>query len=139
MLHNLRMSTDDSNGKKGFFPFDPSAFAKIKLGHGVTGKTAYIAAFSVIGLIILAVIFALAGQYQSALMLAGAMIIVAVLACWKIFDFAEKYPQAALLEGAEFVQWTQIQQAAKDPQIIEIKAAPTANTSPPLSISSGGD
>jgi cytochrome oxidase assembly protein ShyY1 len=128
MPHNQRMSTDSNNGKKSIFPFDLSAFAKIKLGPGLTGKISYTSVYTILGELALAVTLAIVGQPILAFVIALLAYGTAWLSNWQISRIGEKNPAAAILEGAEFIQYTQIQQAAKDKGIIiDANAEPITN------------
>lgn len=133
------MSTDGENGKKSYFPFDLSAFGRVKLAPGVTGKISYTTVCTVVGTTAVAGILVLMGQPNLGFALGVLAIGTAWLSNWQISNIAQKNPAAVILDGAEFVKWAEIQQAAKDPKIIEGETVPTANTSPPLSITSGGE
>jgi hypothetical protein len=59
---------------------------------------------------------AIAWSVQNPYISAFSLVVVAVVAWYALhraFDFADKNPAAAILEGAEFVKHEQIQQAAK--------------------------
>ena len=61
----------------------------------------------------------------------------AIWALRRMFNYADKYPNHAIMEGGHFVRYTEITQGAKDPQIIE-NGPLVANTAPPLAITSAG-
>lgn len=98
------------------------------------GYTSYVAAALV--LLGLAVVWSLPEDHVSAKMtifFVCAAIVVAFLgvAYW----YANKYPQFSTMAGADIVRWTELQQNAKNPGIIELSAEPQANTAAPQSIS----
>jgi hypothetical protein len=103
----------------------------IKFGRGVVSKTSYVAALA------MAVWGVVAWRWSENLIAdVGLLVIGAVstgFACWYInrcHEFAERNPAQALLEGAEFLEWSRLEAAAKglaapppgQPQI-EIKPA----------------
>ena len=107
-----------------------SGFGQVRLGRGLIGKTslavmAAIAAFGAIGVtmsgshylqfLICIIILALIGAYLAA-----------------CFWYAGKNPEAVLLEGAELLQWRQMEMAAKNlPSNL-----PDNNVAPPREIES---
>lgn len=53
------------------------------------------------------------------------------------FWYANKFPHFATMDGTEVVRYTELQQAAKEPTVIDGAAKPVANTTPPPSITFG--
>lgn len=89
--------------------------SRIKLAHGVVGKTSAVAlaAFTVLGV----VAFGLKGtDWLPAI--AFAVVVMFLAFFFVVIDFAKKNPGAALLEGAELVQWRRLEMGAKDLPII---------------------
>ena len=43
----------------------------------------------------------------------SALTVIVLLALWKLFQFAERHPQVAILEGSEYIAYEQIQLAQK--------------------------
>lgn len=118
-------------------PIDPSAFSKIRLGKGVVGKVGYVGAFCVVGTVCVAVPIAFAGFAYLAAGVVLAGVGAGIYCMHSMIKFAEKSPGAALLEDAEFIRYTEIQQSAKEPQIIDLEAEPVANIAAPQAILSG--
>lgn len=86
----------------------------VKFGRGVVSKTSYVAAF------VVAVWFAIVWKWSDNLVADGGLLaiglIVSAFAFWYIRasqSFAERNPGQALLDGAEFLEWTRIEAAAK--------------------------
>jgi hypothetical protein len=106
-----------------------SRFGKVKLGQGVVGKTTYatvaaVLAFGAIG-------WAISGASPTlafTICVFIFLVITAYLAA--ILWYAHKNPGPALLEGAELIQFRQLEMAAKD-RPAEI---PSANVPPPPAI-----
>jgi len=57
---------------------------------------------------------------------------------WRVFSYAERHPHHAISEGADVYKILQLEQAAKNPNIIEAQAEPVANTAPPKAITNQG-
>jgi hypothetical protein len=86
------------------------SLTRIRLGSGLVGKTTWaaIAAIAVLGLI--------ASRLSDPWILAGLGALVGVIFMtylWKVMSFARDNPAAALLEGADLVQWQRGELAAK--------------------------
>lgn len=131
------MSSDDSGGNKGSFPFDPSSFSRIRLEKNVSARAAQLLLYAIAGCFSMAAIFAFTGHPTMAFALCVIGVALAVGGGLYIFDFAKKNPGPALLEGAEFLKYFEAQQAAKDPNTIEGELVPTANATPPTAITGG--
>lgn len=56
---------------------------------------------------------------------------------WKVFSYADKHPDHAVSEGAELMRIQEIQQASRDPKVLDLTSEPAANTAPPIAIGSG--
>ena len=128
MPHTQRMSNDDDNGKKSNFPIDLSAIGKIKLAPGVTGKLSYSSVCAVVGASTVAATLAIVGQPVLGFVLEVMALGTIWFSNWQISSIAKKDPAVAILEGAEFVRYAEIQQSAKDKGvIIDEKAQPIQN------------
>lgn len=109
-----------------------------KLGPGVVGRTSHVmAAFLAL---LLAGVVALRGDTSAVFVLivigAAMTIVYLIVSFW----FANKYPNHAIMDGAEFVRHAELEFAASDPKIIDLKADPVANTQAPKAIRGpGGD
>lgn len=110
------------------FPFPFPDFSKIRLGKGVVGKTSSLAAFGVVGFVLISVTFILFDHPWIAAGIAGCIPLSLLIYMWKAFSYAEKNPGIALLEGADLISYSNMQLGAKDISIIEIDAKNTANT-----------
>jgi hypothetical protein len=110
--------------------------AILNFGSGVLGKTAPVVGA---GVIVLGAIAISIDNIWVQLALGAGVCGLIFYFTKEAFKFAHAHPDHALLGGGNLVQALKIQQAAKDPKIIEGEAVPTANTSPPLAITSGGD
>jgi len=99
------------------FNFDRAleGISKVTLRGGVVGKVSFCVVF---------VSLALAGiawSVQNTWVSVGALVGVFVIAfcmLWRLINFADRHPQAALLEGAEFLVHEQIVHASKSDQHI---------------------
>ena len=98
---------------------------RIRLGRGVIGKATYIAGAAVLGLAAIAL-----ALRDPTIGLIIAFLLVIVFAGYFVGSlwFAHKHPGVALLEGAELIQWKQLDAAASDPAAVTDRAP----TSPPL-------
>ena len=83
---------------------------KVKLGGGVFGKTCTV--IMVIALTFGGIAFVANNLWVCVLALVLISIIAFVL-LWRLINFANKNPQAVILEGAEFLVHQQIELAAK--------------------------
>jgi hypothetical protein len=89
---------------------------KIRLARGVVGKASYVAGATIFAIAVIA--FSLRDPfYLFCLAPLAVFVFVAyfVGALW----FAHKHPGVALLEGAELIQWRQLDMAARDVSDLE--------------------
>jgi hypothetical protein len=100
-----------------------SALDKIRLAQGVVGKSSYVAGAALLTLAVIAV-----GLRGTDLLfyLGCFVLVIFVLYFLGVMWFAHKHPGESLLEGAELIQWRQIEMAAKDvaPAQIEKESQP---------------
>lgn len=83
------------------------SLGRIRLARGVVGKTSYVAAAMMFVLALVA--FGLKGA-NAALLTVGAFAVIAfVIYLILVLRFATRNPGLALLEGAELVQWRQME------------------------------
>ena len=104
------------------------------MGPGVVGRTSYV----VYGFLVLALV-SMALLRADTMVVAGIFGIGTVVTLFHIglaYWYANKYPNHAILDGAHFVRQSEIEQAAKDPKIIDVTALPVPNTAPPSAITS---
>lgn len=101
------------------------------------GRTSHVA----LALLLLSfgAIFVLRGSPWIVLGIFAVDVLAAASYVWVAFWYANKYPQFATVEGAEVVRYTELQQSAKEPAVIEGSATPIANTAPPPAITIGGN
>jgi hypothetical protein len=101
-----------------------------KLGPGVVGRNSSIAwAFEVVmlgGVVASAVLHSIP---MLGLSLSGAILVAIVIVISNVY-FGNKNPAAALLEGAQFLEYQHMQMAAKGVPVIEASTPPI--TQPPL-------
>ena len=102
-------------------------FDRVKLGRGVVGKSAYIAAAAI--LVLAAVALRADGSFVLYAAI-GACLIIFLVYFVGVLWFATKNPGAALLEGAELIQWRQMEMGLKG--VDALPAAP--NVEPPTQI-----
>jgi hypothetical protein len=121
------MSDDDSQSDSMKWPFPLTDFGKIRLGKGVVGKTSRIVAFATIGMIFICLAFIWVGIPWLAAACVLLMLGMVGAFCYKAFDYAEKHPGPALLEGADLITFSAMQMGAKDPKIIEGSATGNQN------------
>jgi hypothetical protein len=90
--------------------------SKVNLRGGVVGKVALTV------MIVCLSIALVAWSVHNIWISASALLAISVIAftmLWRLISFADRHPQAALLEGAEFLVHEQIVQGTKkDPQLI---------------------
>lgn len=94
-----------------------NGLAKVTLRGGVVGKVSFIVSLSVLSLTVVA------WQASNILISSaaiGLVFLLALIAMWKLISFADRHPQAALLEGAEFLVHEQIVHASKSNPRIEV-------------------
>ncbi|WP_139221372.1 hypothetical protein [Bosea sp. OK403] len=105
------------------------ALGTVKFGPGVVGRTAPVA----VGIVILgiAAVAALRSEPWMAFLAFGASLSGAIWYLSSILQYANKYPNHAIMEGAEFVKNAALEQSAKDPNIIDLNSIPVDNTSAP--------
>lgn len=99
------------------FGFDKAfdGLAKVTLRGGVVGKITF--AVSLVAFALATIAWSAKNVWISA----GALGLIACIAfplLWRLINFADKNPQAALLEGAEFLVHEQMAHAAKGINII---------------------
>jgi hypothetical protein len=96
----------------------------VKLGPGVVGRNSSIAwAFEFVmlaGVVASAILHSIP---MLGLSLAGAICVAVAIALSNVY-FGNKNPAAALLEGAQFLEYQQMQMAAKGVPVIESSAPP---------------
>jgi len=87
-----------------------SAVNRIRLAKGVVGKASYVAASAVAGLALLAWLL-----HDPRFVLVDAVLIFILFVSYLIgvLWFSNRHPGLALLEGADLIQWRQLEMAAK--------------------------
>jgi hypothetical protein len=104
-----------------------SSLDRIRLARGVVGKASYVAVAAVLAL------GGIAWRLGDPIyLLVAAVLIVLVFAIYfsGTLWFANRHPGVALLEGAELIQWRQMDMAAKTVPNIENK--PISEPDPPV-------
>ena len=92
---------------------------RIRLAHGIVGKTSYVAA----ALFVLLIVAILRDpSYVFAVVVLGVLSFLVYLA--GMLWFANRHPGVALLEGAELIQWRQMDIAAKSITAVENAPVP---------------
>jgi hypothetical protein len=102
-----------------------SSLDRIRLARGVVGKASYVAVAAVLAL------GGIAWRLRDPIyLLVAAVLIVLVFAIYfsGTLWFANRHPGVALLEGAELIQWRQMDIAAKTISSIENKPISEPNT-----------
>lgn len=103
------------------------AFDRIKLGRGVVGKVTYVVVTIVAALAIIAL------RTSDTLLLwglLGSVVLVFLIYFAGVLSFASKNPGVSLLEGAELIQWRQMDMGIKGAETLPM--AP--NIEPPQQI-----
>lgn len=95
--------------------FKVEGLDRVRLGRGVIGKASYVAGVAILGL----------GGIAFALRDTTYLLIDAFLICFVFASyfagslwFANRHPGVALLEGAELIQWKQLEAGARDESAI---------------------
>jgi hypothetical protein len=114
--------------------------SEVKLKGGIFATASWVV---IVVSICLFAVAALAGNVWISCATIGLIFILAFVILWKLISFANKNPQAAILEGAQFLVHEQIQLAAKgvptivpnvnsyveaEPVLKDAKLEETANT-----------
>ena len=88
-----------------------SSLDRVRLSHGVVGKSSYVA-----GVALLALLMVAYSLKDSSYLFAVACFILVLFFGYfgGVLWFANRHPDMALLEGAELVKWRQIEMAAKE-------------------------
>jgi hypothetical protein len=94
------------------FNFDRAidGLAKVTLRGGVVGKVTF--AVVLVSLAMAMIAWTVSNIWLSAAAL-GLVFVLAFSMLWRLINFADRHPQAALLEGAEFLVHEQIVHASK--------------------------
>ena len=92
--------------------------AKVKLGGGVFGKTCTVI---MVVAVTIGVIAWASGNLWVSIGAIGLIFIMTFVLLWRLISFANKNPQAAILEGAEFLVHQQIELASKGVPSIPIR------------------
>ena len=94
------------------FSFDKAieGLTKVTLRGGVVGKVTFAVVFTSLSIALIA--WSVKNIWISAAALA-AVFLLALSLLWRLINFADRNPQAALLEGAEFIVHEQIVHASK--------------------------
>lgn len=93
-----------------------STLDRIRLARGVVGKVSYIAAIAI--LVLGGIAWRLVDPLHL-LMIGGVVALVFVLYFIGVLWFANRHPDVALLEGAELIQWRQMDIAGKSVAVVE--------------------
>jgi hypothetical protein len=99
------------------FSFDKmvASVTKVTLGGGVVGRISHLLMVAVFGLT--AVAWKAADIWLSSAVVAVIAVVVPLF-CWLLIRFADRRPEAAFLEGAEFIAHERLTHASKsNPQI----------------------
>lgn len=88
-----------------------SSLDRIRLARGIVGKASYVAAAGMAVLLTVALVLR-----QPVFLLIVAILAIILFAVYfsGTLWFAHKHPGLALLEGAELIQWRQMDMAARD-------------------------
>ncbi len=87
-----------------------NGLSKVTLRGGVVGKVTFAVVFACLALV--AIAWSVSNIWISAAALCMVFILAFVM-LWRLITFADNHPQAALLEGAEFLVHEQIVHASK--------------------------
>ncbi len=104
---------------------------RIRLAHGVVGKSSYVAVFSILALAVVAYNL----RDPTYLIVVACLLLVLFGSYFAgVLWFAHANPGTALLEGAELIKWRQLDMGIKgEPHI-----TPQPNISPPPEITHSG-
>lgn len=84
--------------------------SRVKLPGGIVGKTCYVlmAVAGSLGAMVVAIRSEIIGYVAI-----GALTLIVLPTLRRLFQFAERHPQVAILEGSEYIEYEQIQLAQK--------------------------
>lgn len=85
--------------------------AKVKLPGGIVGKASYVLIAFCVALASIAVAIRSPGIGYAAI---GTLAVIVPAIIWRLIRFAERHPAPAILEGAEYIAYQQIQLAQKN-------------------------
>lgn len=116
---------------KGYYMLDIGGLlekvSKVKLNGGFVGKTCMV-------IMVVSVCFASIGYSSNSDLLkasiAGLIFLFGTIFLWKLISFADRHPQAALLEGSEFIIHEQMRMGSKNSPIIEISPTDRSQSAP---------
>jgi hypothetical protein len=90
--------------------------SKVKLQGGLAGKMCHVLIFMFLAMAVAA--WSVKIVWVAAMAI-GLMAVVALIVLWRLLNLAEKYPQSALMEGGELLQYAQLVIAKKGgPEIL---------------------
>lgn len=116
LLFSAKYVVPDTSEKGPYIDFGQvfEGISKVKLRGGVVGRVCWVLIFSVVA-IALIIGAAVAFPSSSVVAIIGIVAIILVVCPFlnRIITFADKNPQAALLEGAEFIKYEQIRAGMK--------------------------
>ena len=87
-----------------------SSLDRVRLSHGVVGKSSYVAGVALLALLVVAYSLKDSGYLFA---VACFILILFFVYFGGVLWFSDRHPDMALLEGAELVKWRQIDMAAK--------------------------
>lgn len=102
------------------FNFDRAidGLSKVTLRGGVVGKVTF--AVSLVSVSMAAIAWTVNNVWLSSVALLMVFVLAFVM-LWRLISFADRHPQAALLEGAEFLVHQQIVHAAKTMPVLPLQ------------------
>lgn len=107
----------------------------IKMGPGIMGRSTQLSALLIALALFGAWLFRGSGWAPAAFFVPLLLIVYVVR---RAFNFIEKHPEQALLESSELLRKAELDQAAKQSDIIDVEATPVENTNPPAAITKEG-
>lgn len=108
----------------------------IKMGPGVVGRSTVVVV-AMLGFCSV-VAWAVKDTLWAILLVFFVGIIATMAALYAAFAFANKFPNHAIMEGGQFVDFTKLTQSAKDPTIIDADT-PLTDNKPPTALIPDGD
>lgn len=117
------------------FP-DLGALGAVKMGPGVVGRGSIVLVAIVI--FCLSVSWIVREHLLAVLMLFFVCVSSVLFGLLRLIKYAEQFPNHSIMEGGQFVKFTKLTQAAKDPSIIDASAELTDNT-PPSALAGPGE
>lgn len=127
----MKQRSGGTSGLRAILPFDLGIviknLSKVKLKGGVVGK-------ATLAIMVVSLCFAIISWSVHSMLISGIALgltfIFAFILLWRLISFADRHPQAALLEGAEFLAHAQLQLGSKANPVITVEQSDRTQPEP---------